>query len=161
VRYGDVTKGLPITTGSCDGVYASHVLEHLALEDFERALHETHRILREGGRFRLIVPDLYKLALEYVEAVDSGDTRASHEFMRESHLGMLRRPKSFREKVVLSMGNSGHLWMWDRLSIEVALSKAGFRSIRRAFFGDSEEPAFALVEDPARFESSIAVEAIK
>lgn len=161
VRYGDVTRGLPIQSGSCDGVYASHVLEHLALDDFYRALDETLRILRVGGRFRLIVPDLHDLALEYVKAIEYGDVEASHKFMRNAYLGMTKRPKTLKEKLVAGAGNSDHLWMWDRLSIAAALSKAGFRQIRAASFGDSEEPAFSLVEERERFKNAISVEAIK
>jgi hypothetical protein len=40
-RHGDIVKGLPIPDGSADGVYASRVLEHLALEDFRAALRNT------------------------------------------------------------------------------------------------------------------------
>src|ERR1700733_6668534 len=36
VKPGDIVKGLPIRAESCQGVYASHVLEHLALEDFSK-----------------------------------------------------------------------------------------------------------------------------
>jgi len=43
---------------SCRGVYASHVLEHLALDEFHRAIENTMRILEKGGVFRLVVPDL-------------------------------------------------------------------------------------------------------
>ncbi len=161
IRYGDVTKGLPIGSGACDAVYASHVLEHLALDDFYLALRETLRILRNGGRFRLIVPDLHELAREYVSAIENGDKEASHEFMRNAYLGMVRRPKKFKDKLIAGAGNSDHLWMWDRLSMEEALSNAGFRQIREAEFGDSEQPAFALVEDSGRFEKAIAFEAIK
>jgi hypothetical protein len=35
---------------SCRGVYASHVLEHLALDEFHRAIENTMRILEKGGR---------------------------------------------------------------------------------------------------------------
>lgn len=41
VEYGDIVKGLPLPSNSCDGVYASHVLEHLALEDIRVALKNT------------------------------------------------------------------------------------------------------------------------
>lgn len=63
VRYGDVVKGLPVADKSCDGIYASHVLEHLAFADFEKALTNTFRYLKPGGTFRLVVPDLMRVKL--------------------------------------------------------------------------------------------------
>ena len=38
VLYGDIIKGLPIDENSCDGLYCSHTLEHLSLQDFRKAL---------------------------------------------------------------------------------------------------------------------------
>src|SRR5262249_16855882 len=61
-EYGDIVKGLPIADGSCDAVYCSHVLEHLALDDLHVALANTLRIVKPGGVFRLVVPDLEVLA---------------------------------------------------------------------------------------------------
>src|SRR5215470_7850839 len=58
VRYGDILNGLPIADGTADGVYASHVLEHLSLADCAAALRNTFRLLRPGGVFRLVITDL-------------------------------------------------------------------------------------------------------
>ena len=66
VAYGDIVKGLPIAPGSCDGVYCSHVLEHLSLDGFRTALRNTHGLLRPGGVFRLVVPDLEYYAKRYL-----------------------------------------------------------------------------------------------
>ena len=57
-QFGDVVAGLPVASGAVDGVYCSHILEHLASEDVDYALVETMRILKPGGVFRLVVPDL-------------------------------------------------------------------------------------------------------
>lgn len=46
VRYGDTIKGLPIDENSCDGIYCSHTLEHLSLQDFRIALKNTRKILK-------------------------------------------------------------------------------------------------------------------
>jgi Methyltransferase domain len=51
VHYGDIVSGLPLSPGSCDAVFCCHVLEHLALEDFRRALRNTHAYLKLGGGF--------------------------------------------------------------------------------------------------------------
>ena len=44
IKYGDIVKGLPnIPYNSCDGVYCSHVLEHLSLEDMRIASHHMEK----------------------------------------------------------------------------------------------------------------------
>jgi hypothetical protein len=161
VEYGDVCKGLPLATNSCSGVYASHVLEHLALDDFYAAVGETLRILRPGGIFRLVVPDLFKLATIYLDRFRDGDSDASLEFMRATSLGRERRPVGLRGHSRAILGNSEHLWMWDELSLSKVLRDRGFVDVRVALFGDSGDPAFALVEDVSRFEVSCAIQASK
>src|SRR5262245_33014690 len=54
VRYGDIARGLPIADGSCAGLYGSHVLEHLALDEFRSALLNARRYLRRNGIFRAL-----------------------------------------------------------------------------------------------------------
>lgn len=49
IRYGDIVRGLPVADDSASAVYASHVLEHLAYDDFWAALRNTYRILKPGG----------------------------------------------------------------------------------------------------------------
>lgn len=46
IEFGDIVSGLPIPNNSCKGVYCSHILEHLSLEDFRLALKNTVVILR-------------------------------------------------------------------------------------------------------------------
>jgi len=161
VEYGDIRKGLPIPSESCAGVYASHVLEHLSLEDFHVALKETFRILRSGGIFRLVVPDLYELARTYVDLYGKQGTEASHVFMRESNLGHTSGFRGLRGLMRAPLGNSEHLWMWDELSLADALRRLGFVGVRRAQFGDCQDPAFAKVEDPGRFERACAMQAVR
>ena len=67
VEYGNIVKGLPISNNSCDYVYCSHVLEHLSLNDCRRALKNTHRIMKNGGVFRLVLPDLEFHVKEYID----------------------------------------------------------------------------------------------
>src|SRR5437773_8960637 len=96
VRWGDIVKGLPIAERSCHGVYASHVLEHLALEDFHKALENTKRILRKDAFFRLVVPDLEWAAREYVSTLDAGKPTANALFLNETHLGESSRKRGWR-----------------------------------------------------------------
>jgi SAM-dependent methyltransferase len=49
-------ESIPLDAGSCDGVVASEVLEHLAESEGQRALAEIARVLKPGGIFVGTVP---------------------------------------------------------------------------------------------------------
>lgn len=155
VRYGDIVRGLPLADGSCDLVYCSHVLEHLSLEDCRRALANTHRILRRGGRFRLVMPDLRHLAEQYVAG---NGPLAAIGFLREMLLGQERRPRGLASFVRSWIGNSAHRWLWDYGSIEQELRVVGFTDIRRAQFADSGDERFSVVEDRGRWVDALGVD---
>lgn len=165
VDYGDIVRGLPLTPGSVDLLYASHVLEHLAYEDMLLALRHSYGLLKPGGVFRLIVPDLAVRARHYLKAHEAGDPQAASRFMASCHLGERRRPRGMTMLTRL-LGNSAHLWMWDEAGMTAALANAGFHSIRRCVMGDSGFPAFAQVEEHGRFhdgpsEPELAMQALK
>ena len=140
-------------------MYASHVLEHLAQEDFHKALENTKRILTGGGLFRLVVPDLEFSARKYVKQVDAGDPKANDFFIRATNLGEEKRARGLTGSVYAFLRTSRHLWMWDALSLERALAEHDFHQIRRCKFGDCEDPMFNLVEEESRFNHAVAMEA--
>ncbi len=158
VEVGDVVSGLPVPDGACDAVYCSHVLEHLSLLDLRTALAEIRRILKPGGIFRAVVPDLEYLARHYLESTSS--TRAI-EFMGTSRLGQLRRSRSLPAFVREWLGNSGHRWMWDYPGLADELAEAGFKNIRRATMGDLSDPRFQDVELKERWDNCLGVECIR
>ncbi len=151
VRFGNIVKGLPIAEGSAQGVYASHVLEHLPLTEFWIALESTFRMLRPGGIFRLVIPDLEIRARKYLEKINAGDANASSWFMQTTCLGLEYRSRGLRALARGIFGNSAHLWMWDENSMTAALEKVGFIGVRRCRFNDGQDEAFRLVEDARRF----------
>jgi predicted SAM-dependent methyltransferase len=157
-EYGDITKGLPVPHNSCIGVYASHILEHLSLEDFRSALKNTFCMLKHNGCFRLVLPDLEALATEYLESRDCG---AAEQFMRSTSLGLVSRPKGLLSTAREFWGNSRHLWMWDFKSMSQELHNVGFVGIRRCQFNDSTDLMFRQVEQEERFEGALAIECTK
>jgi predicted SAM-dependent methyltransferase len=148
VEFGDIVKGLPVPDASAKAIYCSHVLEHLALTDFRRALRNTFRHLAPGGIFRCVLPDLHSLASAYLIA---NDPRASLEFMRRSHLGEEERARTLPQILRGIFGNSQHRWLWDYPSLAAELADAGFENIRRAALGDSNEARFRDVEEERRW----------
>ncbi len=163
VRYGDITKGLPIPENTCDGLYSSHTLEHLPLDGFRMALINSYKILKPGGIFRCIVPDLEPAARQYITSLDGKEKEtASITFMGpHTLLGAESRPKGLKGLLRTFFGNANHLWMWDHKSMEHELKLAGFKNIRKCGFDDCQDLKFKHVEDPRRFISAVAFECTK
>jgi ubiquinone/menaquinone biosynthesis C-methylase UbiE len=161
VKYGDIIKGLPIQSESVDGLYCSHTLEHLSLNDMRIALKNSYKVLKKGGVFRCVLPDIEHIAKSYIDALQKGDKNASIQFMKNTLLGVEQRPRGLRGLIGTYYGNSHHLWMWDHESLIEELKNAGFIEIRRAKFNDSQDPMFKLVEDESRFENAVALECRK
>jgi SAM-dependent methyltransferase len=159
ILYGDIVKGLPVADESAAGIYASHVLEHLPYADFWTALDHTFRMLKPGGIFRLVVPDLQARAERYLRDVALNRPEANSWFMRATRLGREHRRRGLGALVREAFGGSTHLWMWDEKSLAAALHKTGFAGIRRCRIGDCEDAAFRQVEELGRFyDSHIGVE---
>jgi predicted SAM-dependent methyltransferase len=162
VKYGNILKRLPgIAYNSCDGIYCSHVLEHLSLHDCRKAIEETYNLLKPGGIFRCVLPDLETYIRDYNQMRNAHNPAASMHFMNQSLLGLTERPKGIKGLMVQMMGNSHHLWMWDQYSLTVELQEAGFTSVRSCSFNDSSDEQFKMIEEASRFEAAFALEAIK
>jgi predicted SAM-dependent methyltransferase len=103
----NITRPLPISNEAYQGVYCSHVLEHLPRALAPDFLKDVLRILKPGGILRIVVPDLGHIARLYVENLDAalnGDSSAylRHEWMTLELLDQMTR--SF------SGGFMGRLW---------------------------------------------------
>lgn len=158
IEFGNIVLGLPIGPESAHAVYCSHVLEHLTLEEFRCAIRNVHRYLRTGGHFRLVVPDLEYLAVRYVS---SQSVDAASQFMRDACLGEESYQRGIPGLLRAVFGRTRHFWMWDYKGLARELEDAGFFGIRRAAFGDSDDPRFAEVEELVRWENCLGIECCK
>jgi hypothetical protein len=115
-------------------------------------------MLKVGGIFRLVLPDLESLISNYVS--DGSNTRA-HSFMTSTGLGAIDRPSGLWGLMKNFLGNSQHLWLWDYQSMQTELTAANFSGIRRAQFNDSTDPRFLEVENLARWEGCLGIECLR
>lgn len=162
VRYGNILKGLPgVSDNSCEGVFCSHVLEHLTLDQFHIALENSYRYLKVGGKFRCIVPDLKYYIDIYIEEYQKGNISASFDFMKKTHLGYENSPKGLLRYIRAIYGTAKHKWMWDKNSLERELRNVGFSYVRECHYGDSEDRMFTIVEHEGRYKDAIAFECVK
>ena len=73
----DLRRPLPFQDALFDGVYASHVLEHLDEEEGRTLLSELFRVSKPGGVARIIVPDFERACREYLARLE--EVRANPE----------------------------------------------------------------------------------
>lgn len=160
IRYGDILRGLPIQDESVDGLFCSHVLEHLTFEDFSKALQNCYRYLKKGGVFRIIVPDIefylnrYWLTKNTSESKPETIQDAANEFLRDSILGEVTSRVTIRRRLYSAFSNSHHRWMWDYSSLSKALSDQGFIEINRFNMGESNDEMFLRPERKHQFGNS-------
>ena len=161
IKYGNIVKGLNVSKNTYDGIYCSHVLEHLSYTDLLKSLQNTYEYLKHGGIFRMVLPDLEFLCREYIDGVNIKDPKSSLKFMNESLLGVKERNRGLKQLMVDSFGNAKHLWMWDYYSLSLELKGVGFKEIRRCEFNDSKDEMFLMVEEKDRFKNCLSIEASK
>lgn len=152
VKIGNIVTGLPaIESNSCDNIYSSHVLEHLSYEDMKMALNNTFNMLKIGGTFRFVIPDMEYFVNEYLDNKKSGNKNACNKLMSATLMGEENNIKGLKNKIINLLGNSKHQWNYDFDSMYLELQLAGFKNIRRAYFNDSKIKDFLEIEDLGRW----------
>lgn len=139
VRYLDLSKRFPFPDSSVNAIYSSHVLEHLTSPIVNNMLSESLRILRPNGTFRVVVPDLDLVVMDYNHTDPDATMKRIFEVQRND--------------------KDRHWWMYNAHSLEVLLRGAGFSSVQRRSFQTGTCPDLHLLDN--RPDVSLYMEAYK
>lgn len=155
----DVRRPLPFQDNSLSAIYASHLLEHLYLEEAKRLLRECFRVLLPGGFLRVVVPDLRAVVLEYVGetpfAESSGKMDGHSPADRMNRRLHLRDPEPPAGNLLYRIYQSvtdfhSHKWMYDAHSLKVYFEWGGFEEVREMQLHQSRIAGIEVVEEPSR-----------
>lgn len=132
---------------SIAGVFSCHSFEHLPYPSgVVRALEECYTVMQPGGVIRLVVPDLELVAKAYVAG---SDLKFIHgpEFKAYYH-----KAESRAERFHFFVAERAwqHQICFDFDLLQMLMTDAGFRNVRRMPFGVSEVPELCGID---RFES--------
>jgi predicted SAM-dependent methyltransferase len=140
--YMNLNKNWSYADNSVDIIYASHLFEHLSLQSTTLFLREAYRCLKPGGVIRIVVPDLYKIALKYLEEYNTSSVEDPTTFImwainmhREGQYGT----PSFFKKIIYEMQGypHQHKYMYDAKSLSNKIKSAGFINIQSLEYGFS------------------------
>jgi predicted SAM-dependent methyltransferase len=149
----DLNRPLPFPADRFRGIFTEHCLEHFTDARLLAVLGEAHRVLRPGGRIRIVVPSLEIHAQRYLATRTDADAEpariinrvfySGHDWMTSSH-----------------WVNDGHHCIHDLATLAGHLRTAGFTAITRAAFGRGADPQL-LIDRADREWESLYVEAVK
>lgn len=150
INFGTARR-VRFTDASIDAFYTSHTLEHLPRADCLDLLVRVRNWLKPGGVLRVVLPDLKRLARDYVSGEIAADTFVTETYLASE--GSRYGP--------FVLGHAEHRWMYDGESFAALLDRLGYRDVRSASFGTSLLPELASLDVEGRRDGSFYVEALK
>jgi predicted SAM-dependent methyltransferase len=130
----DLTKTLPIKDGQVDFIFSEHFIEHVSLDQGTKLIRDCFRVLRPGGVLRVSTPDLRAVIDEYL------DMRVDRWANVDWH------PSTPCQMVNEALRLWGHLFVYDFAELAAAFEVAGFVSVRRQTWRESEHPELCGLE---------------
>ena len=128
---GDITDLSQFDDGSIEEIYASHTVEHIDNNDVQKTLKGIHRVLKDGGKFYVSVPDMDILCRLFLDP--KAPLKIKYEVMRMMFGGQVDE-------------FDYHYFGWNMLLMEYFLKDAGFKKIERvksfSLFNDTSELSF-------------------
>jgi predicted SAM-dependent methyltransferase len=147
----DLRRPLPFPNDSVDWCYSEHFLEHLYPDEGQRHLNEVHRVLKRGGRYRVVVPDVLKFARHYLAG--------NSDFFRRA-FPWAQRPMQALYCVANWEGQHRNILDYEELKYMGQI--AGFGAINESHANESEVQDLRIDKvDLQRIEESLYVEFIK
>jgi predicted SAM-dependent methyltransferase len=126
----DALKPYPFETGSFDYIYSEHVIEHFAFIDGAMMIAETFRVLKPGGRMRIVTPDLEFLIKLYSPEKSAIQTRYIKHMTDAFHPELSDRGLYDDVYMINNyVRDWGHRFIYDKKSLEQLLRTTGFDQI--------------------------------
>ena len=155
----DATRPFPLPDNHFRLVYSEHMIEHLPLEAGRRMLAECHRVLRPGGRLRIVTPNL-----ESILGLYRPDPSPFQQRYLEWSANVLKGGAWPPEPVFVVnnfMRDWGHQFVYDGPVLRRCLEEAGFTGVTQPALMESPEPSLRGLEHAARMpEGFLAFESL-
>ena len=142
----DITKNLKCYNSYWDGIYLSHVNEHLTYIQNYKLFLELFRIIKPGCILRIIIPDL--------------DTYLSWENKITDCKNKMNRYGSLPEAISNLTQNHQHISIWNYNLLKDVLTEIGFSKVSKVSFNVGEDKNL-LIDNQDKEWESFYCEAIK
>jgi SAM-dependent methyltransferase len=145
--YMDATRRLTLPNDTFDAVLCEHLIEHLPEADGRHLVEEILRVLKPGGRVRIVTPDLESLARLCTSPPDPAGSRYL-AFVAELH----RRPKiTPGDALNYIFYEYGHRHIYTIAKLRKVLEETGFAQIGESRAGKTLDRIFDGAEGHPQF----------
>jgi len=150
----DIRKKWKMANLSVDIVFCSQVLEHFDPDEGEKIVKEMYRVLKKGGKLRLSVPDLEKIAKNYLNEHEGEDiNEVIWGYRKRDYQGFTGTIKKFFIR--------GHQWFYDKESVKGLLERNGFKKVKFYSRAKGSIPDLEKLEALEHQKTSLYLEATK
>lgn len=147
----DMRYPLPFPENSVDYIFNEHFIEHLTVEEGQKAIKDLMRVLKPGGVMRIATPDLEVTVNKYMNIPLSKDPT-----IKKYHLEYV---KTRAERINIGFRWWGHKWIYDWEELERRVKQAGYHKIVRCKLSKSKHKQLNNLE--IRSESTLIAEITK
>ena len=140
----DAAEVFPFDDATVDRIHTEHMIEHVDHPVGTHMLAECARILKPGGRIRILTPDF-----DRVIALTGDIDPEVATLARESNLRNGIDPAVADDPIYAVnrlFSGYGHRFLYTEAALTAALEAAGLTNVRRYPVGDTEDPDFADVD---------------
>lgn len=147
----DLRNPLPFKDGSVDYIFNEHFVEHLTVEESQRAIKDFMRTLKPGGVMRIAMPNLEDSIEIYLDK-----NWKKRSFIKDHGLEFVETPA---ELLNMSFSWWGHKWIYDWPELKRRLNQAGYNNFKRCKYSVSSHKDLRNLE--TREMSTLVVEVTK
>lgn len=137
VYYLDARERLPFGDNTFDYIFSEHLIEHLTYDEAMAMLKECFRVMKAGGRIRIITPDIDSI----INLRAAEKTELQKRYIKWHLETFFPEMGDCGEIFVINNAFSGfgHRFLYDYKTLRNSLLKAGFEDIERTPYGISTD----------------------
>ncbi|RJQ68726.1 MAG: methyltransferase domain-containing protein [Desulfobacteraceae bacterium] len=151
----------PFADESVDNIYSSHCIEHIEPDRLRPVFFEMFRVLKRGGKVRIVVPSFVKGVFYYFFFPNVLRRKMMPRLNSNTPDTKMSRLSSwFYTEFNKNNGTPGHKTAWDFHLLKTYLEEAGFKMVRKCTLHRCSE-VFKGKDNPAYRAFSLYVEAEK
>ncbi len=138
----DAVRPFPLRGASFDYVFSEHMIEHVPFRGGENMLRESFRVLKPGGKIRIVTPDF-----DFLLALRS----EPHKDVHRAYMAWAKETFGLSSASPMLVINNyvrdwGHVFIYDRDCMQRLLEGCGFADVRPGTIGVSDDPHLSGLE---------------